>query len=325
MSDVGSTTARRIAIVTGEDVPGLTGDGTRLREHLQSRGHAVEPVQWTDQAVDWEQFDAAVVRSCFKYYTDPPGFRSWTDTVERAGTTLLNPPSVIRWNMHKSYLQELAARGVPIVPTAVVEDPHSRSLAATLDARGWQEAVVKPVIGTSAAGAWKTTIERADADQRRFERPFRAARRSGSAQPSAGEDERLSERGALVQQFVPEVADGERSLVFFSGEFSHAWQRLSAPAEFGIEPNFDESQERIVPSEALLDRAVHALDTAAGILGLDRTSLPYARVDCIERNGEFVLMELELIEPYLNLGVADGAVTTFATAIETALRDESRD
>jgi hypothetical protein len=333
VSSVGSTTShrggpgtpQRVAIVTGEDAPDLTDDGTRLREQLQASGFAAEPVRWRDRTVDWEQFDAALVRSCWNYYTEPERFRRWIDTVERAGTTLLNPPAVIRWNMHKSYLQDLASRGIPIVPTELIETPHERSLAAILHDRGWQEAVVKPVVGTSAAGAWKTTIQAADADQARFEEPFRAARRSGSAQPDPDADERLSERGALVQQFVPEVADGERSLVFFGGEFSHAWQRLSAPAEFGLTPNFDESQKRIDPSEDELGRATDALETAASILGIDRRSLPYARVDCVEREGEFLLMELELIEPYLKLGVAEGAVTRFATAVEAAVANGSSD
>lgn len=75
----------------------------------------------------------------------------------------------------------------------------------------------------------------------------------------------------------------------------------------------------IVTGEDELGRATDALDTAASILGIDRRSLPYARVDCVERGGEFLLMELELIEPYLNLGVAEGAVERFATAIQTAI------
>jgi hypothetical protein len=47
---------------------------------------------------------------------------------------------------------------------------------------------------------------------------------------------------------------------------------------------------------------------------VDRPLL-YARVDGIEREGRFVLMELEINEPFLYIGSSTGAANRFADAI----------
>lgn len=312
--------AGQVAIVTGTDAPGLTEDGQQLCETFRDRGFDAEPVVWTNQTVDWSAFDAALLRSCWKYYTRPDRFRNWVNTVENAGTTLLNPPDIVRWNLHKSYLRDLEKAGVPIVPTTLVEPDSERSLETILRERDWDAAVVKPAIGTSAAGIWKTRVETASEDQERFDERFSAARRSGDASATANEDSpRLSERGALVQQFAPEVADGEQSLVFFGGEYSHAWQSLCAPDELGVDANFDQSGPHFEPSSATIESASEVLQTAADILAIKPAELPYARVDCIIRDTEFQLMELELIEPYLNLSRGEASATTLANAVESTL------
>ncbi|MFC3959623.1 ATP-grasp domain-containing protein [Halovivax cerinus] len=308
----------RIAIVTGADAPTLTDDGRRLLRSLRERGHRVDGVQWDDETVSWERYDVAVLRSCWKYYVDPERFREWLDGLEEVDVTVRNPPAAVRWNLHKSYLEALAGAGVSVVPTEFVAPPRDRRLAGILEHRGWDAAVVKPVVGTSGAGAWKTTRETAPEDQDRFERPFAAARRSGTAAGS-NDGARLSRRGALVQEFVPEVADGEHSIVFFGGEYSHAWRGLRTPESFGLSPTFDES-DPYEPTDATISWARTVLLTATELLDVDPAVLPYARVDFLRRDADRLLMELELIEPYLNL--PDGAANRLARTIDASVRTD---
>ncbi|ODR81543.1 hypothetical protein BG842_04370 [Haladaptatus sp. W1] len=242
--------SRSLGIVTGERAPELSENGRSVQAELRDRGWAAEPVIWTDEDIDWSRFDVALVRSCWNYHIRPDAFREWTETVEEAGVTLLNPGEVVRWNMHKFYLRELAAEGVDILPTAWVERGSDGNLRTVLRKNDWQEAVVKPAIGTSSANAWRTSVDEAADRQEEFE--------------------------TLVA-----------------------------------------------------DRGV--LETACEILDIDPVSLPYARVDGLERDGdnrdggddeqtgEFHLMELELIEPYLSLDAREGSVATFADAIESAI------
>lgn len=308
-----------IAIVTGSDAPNLTEDGRRLAEAFRERGFAAEPVVWTDPDVDWGTFEVALLRSCWKYYARLNEFRELLDALERADATLLNPPAAVRWNLHKSYLLDLDATGVPVLPTELVEPTDDRSLESILRERGWDEAVVKPVVGTSSAGVWKTTVETVADDQDRFESRFPAARRNADGASATGDGERLSERGTLVQQFVPEVADGERSLVFFAGEYSHAWRNIGAPDELGVDADFDGSLRRYDPPAELIERAAETLRAAGEILDVEPAALPYARVDWVRRDGEFRLMELELVEPYLDLGSGEEAAESLVSAVEFAL------
>lgn len=308
----------RVAIVTGEDAPDLTSDGRRLRERLRDHGIDAEAAVWHDAGIDWTRFDLALVRSCWGYYTDPAGFRDWLASLDAAGVTVRNPPEVIRWNLHKSYLRDLERAGVPVVPTEVVGHERGRDLVSVLEERGWDEAVVKPAVGTSAAGVWRTTRETAPEDRARFEAPFGAARRVGDSASGDREGRRLTERDAVVQRFVPAVADGELSLVFLGGEYSHAWRSLRADEALGIEPDGAVVREYDPPATEITV-AAEILRVAGDVAGVDPSTLTHARVDGVRHEGAFLLMELELIEPYLNLDRGEGSVDALANAVESVL------
>lgn len=307
----------RLAVVTGEDAPDLTTDGQALVAALAERGVSAEPARWSDPSVGWAAFDAALLRSCWEYYRDLERFERLLERLATAGVTVLNPPDVVRWNVHKTYLRGLAAAGVSVVPTEYVGPDENRELASILAARGWDEAVVKPAVGTSSAGVWRTSRETAAADQSRFEAPFDAARKVGDS-ATGEEGGTLPDRGALVQQFYPEVAGGEQSLVFFEGTFSHAWESLRADDAVGVTPAA-EPAGAFDPDASTRETAGSVLATAAAEFGVERSAFTYARVDGVERDGTFHLLELELIEPYLNLEARDGAVAAFADAVARAV------
>ena len=291
----------RLGIVTGEDRPRLSDDGRALVTALNDRGLSAEPAVWTTRD-DWSTFDAVLVRSCWRYYERPDAFREWIATVERAVPAVFNPAGALRWNRHKFYLQDLIDRGVDVLPTAFVERSSDRSLESILRPRGWDEAVVKPAVATSSAGAFRAALESAEADHGQFE----ALRTEGDV---------------LVQQFAPAIHDGERSLVFFGGEFSHATVSRPTGDDFRAHPDFGVTIEPYDPPPDVLEAAGDALRAACDAMNTAPERLCYARVDGLERGGGFELMELELIEPYLGL-VRSDAVERFADELEAALERE---
>ena len=310
MTDAART---RIGIVTGESAPRLTENGRALLSELRSRGFAADPVVWTDDEADWSALDVALLRSCWDYHEHPEAFRARLDALDDAGVTVLNPLDVVRWNLHKFYLRDLADAGAPVLPTAWVEceagtasqasgsEPRADAdLPALLRDRGWERAVVKPAVGAKARGAFRTSVGDAAGDRDRF-----AAL--------------VDEGDVLVQEFAPEIADGERSLVFFGSEFSHAVRRYPASDDFRAHPDYGGTSEPYRPPERVVADSRAVLETAGELLGVDSDRLPYARVDSIERGGAFRLMELELVEPYLSLDTEPGAVGAFADAVEAAL------
>lgn len=295
-----SYNSTRLGIVTGEEAPELTEDGQALTAALDERDINAESVQWR-ASHDWTAFDALVIRSCWEYYRDPTMFEAWLETVASAPPVVYNPVDVVRWNAHKFYLRDLRSEGVQTLETAFVEQSSDRDLGAILDERGWDEAVVKPAVGTSSEGVFRVSSTTADEHRGDY-------------------DDLRADGDVLVQRFAPEVTDGERSFVFFRGDYSHANRSIPAEGDYRAHPDFGGRTEPYEPPARTIDDAAGVLQAAADCLGIDVGDLLYARVDGVERGGEFLLMELELIEPYLGLREG-GAVEQFADAIHAVLAE----
>jgi glutathione synthase/RimK-type ligase-like ATP-grasp enzyme len=203
---------------------------------------------------------------------------------------LWNPAATVLANIDKRYLAGFADAGVAIVPIEYVERGRRQSLRTLLERRNWTRAVVKPAVSASAAGTWRTSLATAAADQGRL-------------------DQDVMRRSLLVQPFADEiVTSGEWSIVFFDGEYSHAVLKKPAPGDFRVQEELGGHGEPREPSPAIVEQARRVLSQAAG-------PLLYARVDGIERDAGFVLMELEINEPFLYIGSSSGAATRFAEAI----------
>jgi glutathione synthase/RimK-type ligase-like ATP-grasp enzyme len=252
------------------------GPGDQLAAaELIARGVAVEAAAWDDPAIDWRRFAAVVVRSCWDYTARLDAFLAWADRVA-AQTPLWNPPALLSWNARKTYLRDLAARGVDIVPTEWLLPGSAASLDDIARARGWSEIVVKPLVSASAADTFRIP-----------------AAQAASAQPILDRLRRGS--GALVQPFLPEIQSaGEWSFVFFSSGYSHAIGRRPAPGDFRVQLEHGGTLRRRHAPEALLTRARRAAEA------LPRPWL-FARVDGVEVSGRLLVMEVECIEPELYL------------------------
>jgi glutathione synthase/RimK-type ligase-like ATP-grasp enzyme len=240
-------------------------------------------VVWDDPSVPWESFDAIVLRSCWDYHLRIDEFTAWLARLEAIGARVVNPAAMVRWNLDKRYLRGLA---VPTVSTVWLE-PHERvELALLLRSRGWRRAVVKPAISASAFGTFVTTGD----DQARV-------------------DELLAHSPLLVQPFIDEVVThGEWSLIYFNGVLSHTVVKRPRQGDFRVQSELGATTTLTPAPPELRVQADAALGAAP-----DRPT--YARVDGVMIDGVFTLMELELIEPVLFLGMHDGSAARFAKAL----------
>jgi len=295
----------KIALVTAIAAFALDDDLAPLRAALERAGAGVAVVAWDDPTVSWGRFDLVVLRSPWDYTQRPAEFLAWC---ERVGTQarLLNPLPVVRWNTDKHYLADLAARGVPVVPSAFVEpdmDPLpalQEFLAAYPDA---EEFVVKPAISAGSR------------DTQRYARTQEFA--------AANHVARLLDEGrsAMLQPYLASVdRDGETALIHFNGVFSHAI-RKGAMLQREDALNL-RAVERITAREAGDDErrvALHALTATTARLDLEEP-LPYARVDLIrDGEGQPQLLELELCEPSLFFAHAEGSAARFAEVLAELL------
>ena len=277
----------RIGVITCSVLPEPDPDQQILLEAIAARGHVPEMVAWDDRQSDPSAYDLCVLRSCWDYPWAPDRFRAWLSG-PAASARVLNPVPVVEWNLHKAYLRDLEAAGVPIVPTVWLDRGEDADLPALAAAREWQDVVVKPSIG---AGSYLT-------------KRFDASRFASEAQ--AFLDEELTRRDMLVQKFMPSVETrGERALVWIDGQFTH--QVLKKPRYHGED---EAVSEALSPYEADLDVAGRAMACVEG-------DLLYARVDLIDGDdGEPLVSELELIEPSLFLLQHEPALRRFVKAME---------
>jgi glutathione synthase/RimK-type ligase-like ATP-grasp enzyme len=288
----------RLALATCAHLPGIHTDDVHLAGALARLG--IEPVAciWSDPSVDWSSFDAVLIRTTWDYFQRYDEFLQWLD---RLPVPTINERPLLRWNSDKRYLLELAERGVDIVPARVATKDE---LPALLQGMSGHDLVVKPTV---SGGAWNTV--RGIAGEPAFDHAV-------AALPATHD--------YLVQAFVPEVArDGEWSLLYFDGVYSHAVLKRAASGDFRVQSQFGGSIEAPTPDAAMLASARKSLDAVAA-LGFAEHA--YARVDGVVVDGRFRLMELEMIEPALFLAQHPQAAETFARnlrrRLETGVRVE---
>lgn len=277
-----------IAFATYKESGGFTSDDQPLVHALRARGVAVEPVVWDDPQRDWRHFPLVVLRSVWDYHLKAHRFRAWVSTFLAHPGQLWNPPAAVLGNINKRYLVDLAAAGHRVVPTTYVATGSSLRLHDIMVAQGWTHAVIKPAVSAGALGVWQCALADAEAAQGRFAHAVEA----GDLQ---------------VQEYLEEIRSGEWSLVFLAGAFSHAVLKESPDGDFRIR-NVTAHITARAPSAPMVQAAQQLV---MGIPG----PLLYARVDGVERDGQLVVMEVELIEPYLFLAYAADAPVRLAEQI----------
>lgn len=295
---------RRVAFATWRGQPGLTADDGLAVEPLERLGIRVAPAVWSRRGVAWREFDAVVLRSTWDYHVRLPLFERWLAHLEAEGVPVFNAPALVRWNLDKRYLEELAGRGIAVEPAARVEMGARVSLPGLLAERGWVEAVVKPAVSASAHRTWRTTPRAGAGDQARLDAMLRRA-------------------PVLVQRLNDRIREvGEWSFVFLGGAGSHAVVKRPAAGEFRVQEKHGGSIAPIEPPPAIWESAGEALRAAVSAAG--GAPPVYARIDGVPEGNELIVMEVELIEPSLFLARAPGtagrgAPERFAAALAAAL------
>jgi len=268
-----------------------------LMDALRALGLTVARRAWSDPAMDWGDTRAAVFRSTWDYFEHAATFSGWLDRVE-SRTRLINPPTLIRWNMDKHYLADLAGAGIAIVPTVFLDTGTRVNLGAALGAQGWDEVVIKPAISGAARLTWRA--ERADAH----------AHQAALATC-------LAREAMLIQPFEPAILDsGEISLMVIDGEVTHAVRKRARPGDFRVQDDHGGTVAPHVPAE---DEIAFARAAVAAC----PWPPVYARVDLIRSPEGLRLMEIELIEPELFFRFHPPAATTLARALARRLDDST--
>ena len=282
---------RKCAFLSLDEQGDFVIDDEHAIEPLREFGWQVSTLSWRQTSISWSDFDIAIIRSTWDYWNDVPTFLETLERINRE-TKLANRLDLVHWNLAKTYMRDLEEKGIGIVPTLWADSLEPGSFGAFKRKLGSNEIVVKPVVGANGDDAFRIspaeTPERLEQIAARFDK-----------------------RDCMIQPFMPNIIDeGEYSLFFFAGEYSHAILKKPAVSEFRCQEEHGGEILSVLPQEKLLTRARQALETL----------LPpplYARIDFIRNDmDDFLVMELELIEPSLYLRMDTQAPGRFAAAID---------
>jgi len=283
---------KKIAFVTSSVSPEIASDDSVLAEVLATHDIQGVAAAWDDPLVDWSVFDMILVRSCWNYHLAPQKFSEWINAIATNKLLVVNPSELILWNLNKYYLKELERKGIAIPDTEWItkRDFYPEQLADILAGRKWNRAVLKPCV---SASSFRTSIIT----------PLNA-KQEGTALV-----EHFPDGGMILQEFVETISEqGELSVIFFNGEYSHTVIKNAIPGEFRVQQQFGGMAKPVTVDDCIIESAKKIVDTLP-VVPL------YARVDGFESGGLFTLMELELIEPVLFFRFAPDAATKIALHI----------
>ena len=259
---------------------------------MAALGWQVDTVVWDDPAIDWAAFDAVYICTPWDYPEKLEQFLEVLEAIDRSPAHLVNDLALVEWNLRKTYLRGLEARGGAIVPSLWYDDFDPAACRASFSRLDTPAVVIKPQVGANAADTYV------------LQQPL--------------EDELVAELAAtfsrrpfFIQPFMANVQrEGEYSLFYFDCRYSHAILKVPAEGDF-------RSQEEHGAEILTVEPPAGLLRAGDRILSLVEPAPVYARADFVRDRGDrFLLMELELIEPSLYLRTDDGAAARFAGAFE---------
>ncbi|GAA0856357.1 hypothetical protein [Aliiglaciecola litoralis] len=279
----------KLAILTTDDLEEFFVYDHLAYEPLEKMGWSVEEVSWRDQSVDWNWYDVVVIRSTWDYQAEPEAFLRVLEQIEASSAALENSLALVQWNISKDYLKQLESKGVPIVPTIWCDTYDYNQIVTAFEELNCDEIVLKPWVSANADHTYRLAL-------------------SDVKDQAEGITSVFSKRQYMIQPFLPSVIqEGEYSLFYFGGKYSHCIIKIPKQQDFRVQEEHG-GQIRSVSADPELLRA-----SEIALAALPEKPL-YARIDLIKYQAEYVVMEIELIEPSLYFNMDPESAQRFANA-----------
>ncbi|MFD0939357.1 ATP-grasp domain-containing protein [Pedobacter boryungensis] len=284
-----------IALVTYQDKgaytsPTVENEDDSLLRFLKSKNLNIQKVIWNDPQVNWECYDIAILKSPWDYFDLITDFYQWLESLKNKNVKLLNPIDIVKWNADKHYLQDIEKAGLKVTPSIFIDKGQKINLQDYFEKLSTDKIIVKPSVSGGSKNTFKVTAINAE-------------------EISTKLNDLLQKEDFILQPFLSEIEEtGEWSLLFFGGEFSHALLKKAKSGDFRVQHTFGGTIHPQHPSQ-------HLLATAQQYVNHFAKDCLYARVDGAIVNDEFLLMELELIEPFLFLATEEKALENYYEAL----------
>ncbi|MCH1414687.1 MAG: hypothetical protein L7U57_05810, partial [Glaciecola sp.] len=257
-------------------------------------GVHVDVISWHANDIDWSKYDAVIVRSTWDYQEHADAFVDKLIEISKHDTVLINPLSLMQWNISKRYLQTLQTQGITIIPSVFFDSVSISDIYAQFAHFDTQEIIIKPLISANSDNTFRLD-------------------HIGLMTQAGPLSNIFSSTPCVIQPFLDSVInEGEYSLFYFNGEYSHTIKKVPKSGDFRVQEEHGGELMTVTPDELQLSAAAKVL------AALPEKSL-YARVDLIRnpralKDDIWQLMEVELIEPSLYFNMDEASPERFVQA-----------
>lgn len=283
-----------IAFLSTDDLEDYFVWDNLLIQPFSQHGVHVDVISWHATDIDWSQYDAVIVRSTWDYQEHADAFIDKLIEITKHDTVLINPLSLMQWNISKRYLQILQTQGITIIPSVFFDSVAISDIYAQFAYFDTQEIIIKPLISANSDNTFRLDHTNLMAQAGPLSNIF-------------------STTPCVIQPFLDSVInEGEYSLFYFNGEYSHTIRKVPKSGDFRVQEEHGGELITVIPDERQLSAAAKVL------AALPEKSL-YARVDLIrnpraQKEDIWQLMEVELIEPSLYFNMDEASPKRFVQA-----------
>ncbi|MEP1447863.1 MAG: hypothetical protein ABJK37_17310 [Paraglaciecola sp.] len=265
---------KRCAFLSMESLDDFFSYDSMLFEPLHKAGWVAEEVSWRKTDIDWNIYDVVVIRTTWDYQEDVEQFLACLQRIEASTAKLQNSLKIVQWNINKGYLKDLQNQGINIVPTLWCDTFLLSEVKASFEHFDAPEVVIKPLVSANADHTYRLTPDSLEQQIEELQDIF-------------------ASRKFMLQPFLTEIIkEGEYSLFYFAGHYSHSILKQPQAGDFRVQEEHGGQLKTIQASEDMLTTARYCL-----------AALPedvlYARIDLVRHKNQFVVIEIELIEPSL--------------------------
>ncbi len=260
-----------------------------LIEPFRLAGWNLDTISWRADNIDWNEYDVVNIRSTWDYQDDHTEFIKQLEQINESDTVLANDLDLVKWNIDKKYLLDLEYKGIEIVPSRVFNSFNLESALQLFDTYQTEQIVIKPTISANADNTFRLSKTDLSRSSEKLQSVFRS-------------------HAHIIQPFIDSIiTEGEYSLFYFGGEFSHCILKTPKRDDFRVQ----EEHGGVLKSAEAKPGMIEA---ASKVFNALPAQALYARIDFVRSGNSFLLMEVELIEPSLYFNMDEYAAQRYVDA-----------
>ena len=266
---------RKCALLTISDLSNFQSYDNLIVQPLSKLGWECEFIPWDSISINWDDFDAVIIRSTWDYQQKEKLFFKTLQSIEASTATLYNSLDTVKWNINKRYLLELEKENISIIPTRLYDSFDFDIINQLFSFFNENKLIIKPCVSANADDTF--ILEQ---------------NKMGSLKPVL--ENTFSQKDFLVQPFIKNIRiEGEYSLIYFGNRLSHVLLKTPKNGDFRVQEEHGGILKAINKPESSL------IDFGNKVMGTIPYQCLFSRVDVVRGSNNYLLMEVELIEPSL--------------------------